>query len=231
MAKIKLGPPVVGIRGTIGGIIFSANGSGLFARAWARGPNPQTILQNTARNSLGKFASAWRALTAGQQTGWNTYAALPAQERFDSLGESYFPSGFNQYISVNANLAIVGSAARSIAPTFTRPVAPVLFGGFFQDTGPGANSQITFDVTDPALSDFKICTAVLVNSVGILVRAHNYRFMKAAVPDVDRKIFYQLEVENIFGTIVIGQKIFLHIFTQDAQGQRGPFVLQIKIAI
>ncbi len=94
MAKIKLGPTVVGIRGTIGGITFTENKSGPFARAWSRGANPRAPLQSAQRGRLGSIPDLWRALTPAEQAAWDAFAALPAQDQTDRFGDTFSLSGF-----------------------------------------------------------------------------------------------------------------------------------------
>lgn len=126
MAKIKLGPTVIGIRGTIGGITFSANKSGPNARAWSRGSNPQANLQAAARGRLAAIPELWRALTVPQHDAWDAFALLPAQELFDSLGESFFGSGFLWFTKCNTRLLTIGRPTIAATPVIARPSAPTI---------------------------------------------------------------------------------------------------------
>jgi len=124
MAITKIGPPLAGIRGTLGGVIYSANKSGPYARAWAPPSNPRTSKQTTERSFLGEMSTAWRNLSDAQRTAWDTFAALGAQELFNSLGESYYASGFNWFTKCNVRLLRLGRAIISAVPTQARPAAP-----------------------------------------------------------------------------------------------------------
>jgi len=126
MAIIKLGPMVVGIRGDVGGMIFSANKAGPYAKIWARPSNPRTLFQTTERGILGSMPELWRALSPALQAAWDTFAALPAQELFNSLGESYFISGFGWFTKTNIRLVAAGRATRTAVPILARPSAPTL---------------------------------------------------------------------------------------------------------
>ena len=126
MAIIKLGVTVVGIRGTIGGMMFSANKSGPYARAWSKGANPRTPIQSAQRSTLGAIPSLWRALTPGERTAWDVFADLPAQERTNSLGETFFASGFNWFTIINTRLINIGRSPRTAVPVQSRPTAPTL---------------------------------------------------------------------------------------------------------
>ena len=123
MSIVVFGPLVTGARGTIAGTIFSANKSGPYARGWNRGPNPRSIGQAGQRGRTSGMAKTWRGLTQLQRDAWDTWAALPAQEKFNSLGESYFPSGFNWYVAINTRLLYVGRGSRTAPPVTARPAA------------------------------------------------------------------------------------------------------------
>lgn len=126
MAITKIGPPLAGIRGTLGGVIYSANGSGTYARAWAPPSNPRTSKQTSERSFLGEMSTAWRNLSDAQRAAWDAFAALGAQELFNSLGESYYASGFNWFTKCNVRLLRLGRSIISAVPTQARPAAPVI---------------------------------------------------------------------------------------------------------
>lgn len=126
MAILKFGPTVVGLRGAIGGIVFSANGSSNYAKAWSRSSNPRTPLQTDQRSRLASLPAAWRSLTDVERTAWATFAALPAQDLINSLGITYSISGFGWYTKINARLLAMGRAVRTPVPTQSRPAAPTI---------------------------------------------------------------------------------------------------------
>ncbi len=126
MAIIKLGALISGIRGTVGGVIFSENGSGPYAKLWAPPSQPMTSRQTIQRALLSQMPNLWRDLTPVEQTAWDTFAALAAQELFNPLGESYYASGFAWFNKCNIRLLRVGRATRSAVPTQARPGAATI---------------------------------------------------------------------------------------------------------
>lgn len=126
MSIIKLGVIVVGISGTLGGITFSRNKSGPYAKSWARSANPQSAFQQDQRSTVSEMPALWRALTPVQQAAWDTWAALPAQDRTNSLGETFSASGFNWFCIINVRLTNIGRATRTAVPTQSRPAAPTI---------------------------------------------------------------------------------------------------------
>lgn len=126
MAIIKIGAPLTGIRGTIGGITYSANAAGPFAKQWARGSNPKTPKQSLERSYLAQMSSLWSDLSDPERASWRTFASDPAQELTNSLGVAYFASGFNWFVKCTIRLFRVGRSPLSAIPTQARPSAPAI---------------------------------------------------------------------------------------------------------
>lgn len=126
MAITKIGPPLAGIRGTIGGITYSENLSGTYAKLWSIGSNPRTSKQSVERGYLGRMPALWNALSDAQRAAWRTFAADPAQELENPLGEAYYASGYNWFCKCNVRLLRVGRAPIQPVPTQARPAAPTI---------------------------------------------------------------------------------------------------------
>lgn len=126
MAIVKVGAPLAGISGTIGGITYSRNASGPYARQWARPINPRSPNQSAHRAFQSEIPSLWHALTAAQKTAWDTFAALLAQRLTNSLGEYYYASGFNWFSKCNTRLLRMGLSTITATPTQARPAAPTI---------------------------------------------------------------------------------------------------------
>lgn len=222
MAIIKFGPTVVGARGTIAGTTFSANKSGPFARVWSRGANRKSELQSAHRGLLGNISSTWRDLTQAQRDDWIDYADDPAQELTNSLGETFFASGFNWFLRINLNLEAAGAARRVDAPTFVPPVAPII-GAMTFDTGAAdGRAIINMNSGSPGLAEQHNVQCRVVSSLGISAIASNFAFMINEVPDGSRALIFNTEVVDRFGTVTVGQRAFVEIDVQDSQGRRGP---------
>ncbi len=126
MAIIKVGAPLAGIRGTIGGITYSENHSGTYAKKWSMPSNPKTPRQTAERGYLARMPSLWNELTDDQRADWRSFAADPAQEKTNPLGESYYASGYNWFCQCNVSLIRVGRATIKPSPTQAQPAAPTI---------------------------------------------------------------------------------------------------------
>ncbi len=95
MAKIILGAFVTGIRGKIGGTLFTKNGSGVSAgkiTTTAKKAKPKGMFQASI---VGAAARAWKTLDPAVRTAFNTNAGT--YPRTNSLGQVYTLSGFQLY--------------------------------------------------------------------------------------------------------------------------------------
>jgi len=126
MAIVKIGAPLSGIRGTLGGITYSENGASVYAKQWSRPSNPRTPKQTRERSFLSSMPALWAALTDVQRAAWRTFAADPAQELTNSLGETYYASGYNWFTKCNVRLLRLSLSTISAVPTQARPAAPAV---------------------------------------------------------------------------------------------------------
>lgn len=223
MAIIKFGPMVVGARGTLDGITFSANKSGPYAKPWAKGGNPRTQIQTENRARFSTFASGWRDLSTVNKDDWDDYADDAAQQLTNSLAETYFISGFNWYIRINDHLDRAARAPRTAAPNAVRPAAPTIDSDRLGVTGSGLTTLISVDITDP---DFGADVAVLSTmyvSQGRLVDGAPREVITIEQPNAAGTINLTTPVITRYGDIQLGQRIFWFIAYQDTEGQRGPF--------
>lgn len=103
------------------GVTASRNRFGQYLRTRAIPVNPASGFQGTVRARLSTNAAAWRALTSAQRAGWNDLAL--SLTRTDSLGQTYTPTGFGAYVSVNNNNVAAGNAVVAAAPAVVTPSA------------------------------------------------------------------------------------------------------------
>lgn len=127
MALIKLGETVVGIRGTIGGITFSQNQSGPYAKSWARPVDPYSLPQQTKRNQISRWARTWTTLTDEQRDAWHELADEDPEPNTNPLGDPISHSGFHYFVRCNVRNEITLADPLLDPPEgdhATRPVFP-----------------------------------------------------------------------------------------------------------
>ena len=108
--------PILGeIRGSIKGITGSRCRGVSVLRGKTSGVQPRTPAQTIQRSHLAGVAVEWSSLlTQIERDSWNTLAAgLTWYNRF---GDPYTPTGYNVYIQVNNNRALIGDPLFTTAP-------------------------------------------------------------------------------------------------------------------
>ncbi len=221
MAILTFAAPVSGLRGKVGGLVYSANQSGPYLKTFGKGSNPRSFIQTEQRGILVEFAQSWKSLTAGEQSGWDTYAAAAAQEKFNSLGESYFVSGFNWFVAININRKINGQAQLDTAPVAAVPGQPTLQFARFSVTGAVLDSRVLLTAGSSGLTDPLAVYARVFNSDGRQTASQVRIHLLTEVPSGSRDVVLTDEIDDKFGTIQLGQKCFFEVATQSTEGRQG----------
>lgn len=119
MASILLGPLVAGIRGSIGGTVFSRNANGNYARNRTTPVNPQTPEQTAVRNQLAGLSSTWGTLTEQQINSWIAAATGPLGAYTNRLGEPAQYTGQQLYMALGRVVQGFGNGPLEQAPDET----------------------------------------------------------------------------------------------------------------
>lgn len=221
MAKYKIGTVVAGIRGTVGGITFSQNKSGIYMKRWRRGSNPRSSKQTSHRGILSDLASAWRDVTESDKADWAAYAIDPAQAQTDPWGVTYYLSGFHWYVKVNTGLIYVGRATTSTPPTAAAPVAPVISTFAAYATG-GAASEITWPNGTFGAGEDCVLFVAIASLYGAESAPANQRLILSKQSPGATGETFQSELEAAFGSISVNQKVWAFLYKQSSEGRRGP---------
>lgn len=224
MAILKLGELVAGIRGTIGGTIYSANKAGPFARAWSKGPNPQTSRQTIQRGLMTTHGAPWLALAQADRDDWDTYAEDPAQELTNSLGEAYYASGYNWYCRINTHLLLSGRARLDVFPAFAAPAAPTLLTAYsYEPIAVDFHNRITFASGMFSAHDV-IVRVAFASRTSQLVQYRGFAAVHYAVQTTATYSEFGLTTLGIFGQPAAGSKCFFQVQKQTVEGRRSAVV-------
>lgn len=162
MAITKLGGVVTGVRGTVGGVVYSANKGGTFVKGWGRGANPRTPYQTGIRSDLAGMGRVWQGLTDVQRAAWDAFALTDPEPTFNSLGDPVLLSGWGYFCRLN-----IRRAQYSLAPLTDPPPAP-------EDTQPLSMLPLTLVVRTPGTGASTITwdtTNAVVNGLGVIMMA------------------------------------------------------------
>lgn len=223
MAIAKFGPVVVGLRGTVGGMTFSANGSGPYVKQWQRPKKVRSQLQAQTGNIMLQAASEWVNITAAQRTAWDAWAAATAPARFNSLGEPLVLSGFNWFVEMTSQLLYQGQPVNAPAPVLAEPAALLVAVWFVQAT-PGQQMRIGF-FPSPATGFYIKAQVAQARSAAANSFAQP-RYFTSFQPEAPASpINLDAFALERFGAIQVNRSWFLRVFKVNLEGLRGPSAL------
>jgi hypothetical protein len=220
MAKFLAGVGFGQASGSVAGTTYSRNRSGPYMRNRAMPVNPSTVKQLAVRSRLGNLAQAWRALTGAQRTQWNLQA--PTFTLVDALGQSYSPSGFNLYQSVNLTRAVVGLGTATTPPA--QQTQAVITSA--SATAVGATGVVTVTFAPAiAASSFYILRATAPMSAGKTFVARSLFKDVVVLDNADVSPYVATaDYAATFGGVVtgdVGKRITMQLVPVSSNGYRG----------
>lgn len=220
MARIQLGAPATGLRGTIGGITYSENGSGVYAKAWAQGPKKRTAGQQWLRSILSMGGGLWAALTDGERAAWRAFALAPTEIDKDPWGVQYFLSGYHWFIRSQMRRVAVGLAPSATPPSAPAPVV-VHYPALDVYAPTAGTSTIAWAHDDFAATESVVLDIVFVRTPTLVEASHGFRQVLALYePGADSEDI-QAALESIFGLFSVGWTAHGRIFRQHEFGDRS----------
>lgn len=146
VVKYPLGSP--GLNKSKGGSTFSANFNGSIIRSRKAGVNYKSIRNSVRRTNFLNVVQHWRTLSQFNKTGWSDYRLeVP---RVNSLGETYYLTGFQLFTAVNQVRVNQGFSIQEF-PEDPEPTLPVSI------------SDIAFDIDPVDLDTFYLPSTVQPN--------------------------------------------------------------------
>lgn len=228
MAIIACGGVVTGIRGTVGGVTYAANKSGMYARVWSKGPNKRSNLQSPQRQNLATLAAHWRNISPGDRADWDTFAADPAQELENSLGETYKICGFAWWVKISRELASAGRNPLESAWNVTKPTTPTI--DTLRVSAGAVTSQITWTGALFTTSWDCIVQMALAESIGTTTRPLKPLLLAAWQTPGGTSLDISAAIANRFSTPQIGQRAFAEVSRQQILGYRSaPFSIAVDV--
>lgn len=220
VAIVKFEAPVSGLRGTVGGVVYSANKSGPYCKRWASPPRPIREATAGQQGALGGMPAEWRAMSQALRDAWDVWAADADQELTNSLGEAYYVSGWCWFCKMNLHRLMVGRAVQTSVPTLAKPSSPS-YTLILEETGGGANSRVTYTsgTFDPDLD--LVLQVAMVSSQGRSVWPLPYPFIDSSQNPGATSHSFQTEIDEVYGRIVADQRGFAALYKQTSEGYRS----------
>lgn len=234
-ASVKYGAIVSELKGKLGGQVFKggasggvmmtknqltgavANGSKLTKADAGRTVNPQ--------QNIGNNASTWKALTGAQRATW--IAAAPNFPFKNKFGETYTPSGYQLYMSINTNLLLVNEPVLTDAPE-----VPTLESCPAFTVAPSTSPTATFYMTGTIPTGYKMTVyGTAPMSAGRAVTKGN---KKAIIIFDDTQTFpvsLDTAYSKIFGTLPSAGTVWFEGKLTKADAGRTSQAYQIQVTI
>ena len=209
--------------GSYQGITSSRNRYGQYVRTRAIPVNPNSSFQGTVRARLAANAADWRELTDQQREGWASLGEM--MTRSDSLGQSYTPSGFQAFVSVNNNLLAAGEAVLTDAPALTTPTGLVSV----TITLTAAAFSIAYTATPLGASERLFVYASPQRSDGRSFEGDR-RLIQVGAAAGASPLAVLAAYEARLGDLVVGNKVFVTLRVHKGGFQSGPFVTSAVVA-
>jgi hypothetical protein len=220
MAIVQYGPTVAGIRGTVAGLTFSANGSGGYVRPWAKGANPQSTLQMVTRGRMSLFSAPWLAMTAPQRAAWDYLGDHPPEVDYNTLGVRIYLSGWQWFVRCGQRNLSCGIGIGSTPPTATPPTPPASVTLHLHGQPGDACTAAWPSGTFPFLTS-AILTVALHNTVGLLAHPGGQTLVLAKVSPGDTGETITAAMVGRFGFFPAGWKAFGSLYVQWGSGSRS----------
>ena len=179
MALMVPGPAASVLSGKLGGVVFSRNKGGAYARSYAI---PTVVTSDRAllvKFTLAYVSQSWSALSAANRLAWDQYAlARPTSNR---IGQQILLSGQAWHNACNSRLVLANESPITAPPVLPTPAATQVHSPEVDVNGEAAS--ITF-LSHPETSNIK---AVIYGAV-VTSGARNYvrnQYTHIATTDTD----------------------------------------------
>jgi hypothetical protein len=204
MANVKFGMIVTDMMNKLGGQVFSRNGSGPYVRNLVIPTNPTTIYKTVVKGNMTSLSEMWRTLSPSERKSWNDETVNYL--RTNNVGDTYFMSGFQLFMSLNRNLFTAGltlattPAAKVIPPdtdTFTVSASFL-----------GASLNVTFGVYPDIADNTYLVYATRGLSAGINYVKSAYRLIAILGLGIGTSYDAYADWTAKYTSFNIGDKIF-----------------------
>ncbi len=205
------GIAVSSMSGSVGGTTASRNRGGQYFRRRAIPTNPSSTAQQSVRAILAAQSQAWSDLTAAQRASWELWASQ--NPVVNALGNQITLSGHMSFIRINSRLDLLDQPALTAPPIINAPLA---LDSIVQDGDIGIGDvDITFTATPLAAGVVLWIEAAVVNSPGITYVRNLFRFVGSSPAAQASPFDDQSLIEDKFGTLIVGQTLFVRVSTFD----------------
>ena len=139
------GPLTSEMAKSIGGVTFSKNHYGAFARQKVKGIDPHTALQMNQRCYMKYVLNQWSAISIAQRAAWEAFAKLYSFQ--NSIGNAYYLDGQSMFNKLNLTLYLINQPLIEDAPTSSSIIVPLPYLWSVDCNATPGNEEITVTFT------------------------------------------------------------------------------------
>lgn len=220
MAIIKPGIAIAGIRGKLGGIIFSENATSCYAKSYGRSQRTHSVLQTESRARMATSASAWSGLSSGEKTDWVDFAADPNELDYNPWGDQRFLTGFQWFVRASDRRALVGLDPSATPPSGAAAPAPTDLSCDLYVPG-SSGSTISWASGSFAADYSAIIFGSMTPSLGASDLWNGWKLILALQNPGDEGEDIEDEMLAAFGQFPAEWTCFIRVFSQAPEGNRS----------
>ena len=227
MAKIKYGPLVGSMSGSIGATTFSQNRYGTYVRRRAIPTRSTTSYAMAAKARLSAVSSLWSELTEAQRIAWRVWAGNnPITDR---LGDRQVLTGHAAYVGINSGLSAAAETLLDVPPLGEAPAA-LESASLVADIGAGG-FVLTFAATPLGATERLEVNACVVSTDSVNYVSNYLRQIMFSPAAQATGMDFETELEARLGALQVGQWIhcFLAVF-DNATGLRSQ-PIRLRVAV
>jgi hypothetical protein len=220
MARVRFGGTVIGMRGHVGGLVFSRNVGVDYVKPKRQAPYKQTPTQTFQRGVMSFAAGGWWSLTDGQRLAWNNYAKAPSEYDYDAWGRRRYLSGYQWYTRAATRNLTLFNIPLADPPSAPPPTAVAGFTlHLHQQPGPTCYARWTAGSFGP--TDAAIVTMAIATRPGQQVKTSNFYMVLAKLTPANTEEDITSAVVAAFGNIMWTWIAFGRIWKQEPYGSRS----------
>jgi hypothetical protein len=222
MAIIKMITPVDEIRGTIGGVTFSANKAGPYVKRWAKPIDARRPKQVFQRSLLSYLLMYWRVnLDQAQRDAWDVCAADPPEEDKNSLGVVYYLTGLEWFLRCNIRNYRAAGTFVDTAPGNTPVVPPAHFAFLVNDWPIGGQFALMVNQLDDMVDCYAVLHVAATRSATRLTPETGYKEVYIGDTGGVWNVDIIAGITDQFPWPQVGQKLFGKMYRQSLDGVRS----------
>jgi hypothetical protein len=219
MAIVKFGGGVSGIRGNLGGNVFSVNTNGAYARPWANQVNQRTWPQTVQRFYWSYILPAWSEIEVENKLLWKDYAATHVQT--NPLGELYYMTSLQWFTRCNLRLLTWGGSPVGLPPVNPIPATRVPNALVYEPGGSLPYIAVTYD-ENLWTGAFMVLDAMVLPHGQALSWQSKYYRMAAGWEPYGTELSFMLQHNYKFGLPQTGWQCLVRVYTGSDEGLQSP---------